>query len=130
MSVEINSEQLEAMRRLFVILDGQDPEAQQTLNNFLKFNNNIERSNFPTTKVVLCISQLTGYGSLLFGEDNNPFSMIADALSIAFMARQGEKSKQFVDLFKQTPSLSELQTLSEPQQRGLMDRIAGRGKEE
>lgn len=129
-SMELNQEQLESMRRLFVILEGQDPEAQQTLNNFLRFNNNIERSNFPTTRTVLCISQLTGYGKLLFPDDeHDPFSMIADALSIAFMARQGEKSKQFVDLFKQTPSLSDLQTLQD-EPRGLMDKMLGRGKEE
>ena len=124
--LSIDPEKLEIMRRLFVILDGQDPEAQQTLNNFLKFNNNIERSNFPTTKVVLCISQLSGYGNLLFGDDNNPFSMIADTLAITFMARQGDKSKQFVELMKQTPSLSDLQQI-EPQQQGLMDRLLGRG---
>jgi hypothetical protein len=45
------------------------------------------------------------------------------------MAKGGEKSKQFVEMMKQTPSLADLQTagISKP---SLLDRIRKRGSAE
>lgn len=110
---------------------GGDPEAQQTLNAFLKFNNNIERTNLPTRRDVVLIAYLDGCGKLYYpGNDNNPFSMLANSLVVAFMAKGGDKSKQFVELMKQTPSLADLQTVGTPMQPGLRERIFGGKKKE
>lgn len=128
----LSNERLESIRRLLVTLDGQDPEAIQTLNAFLKFNNNIERSNLPTRRDVHLISFLDVVGQAYFPKnENNPFSVFANCIATAFMAKGGDKSKQFVELMKQTPSLADLQTsLGQPQQRSIMDRLLGRGKAE
>ena len=118
------------LRRLLVIADGGDPEAQQTLNAFLKFNNNIERTNLPTRRDVVLLTYLEGCSKHYYpNRPNNPFALLADSLATAFMAKGGDKSKQFVELMKQTPSLSDLQAVSESSP-SLTDRIFGRGKEE
>ena len=127
---ELKINTVDDLRRLIVSMDGGDPEAQQTLNDFLKFKNNIERTNLPTRRDVQMVAYLDYAGKTLYaGDKDNPFTKAADCLAIAFMAKGGDKSKQFVELMKQTPSLSDLQTLQE-QPRGMMDRILGRGKKE
>jgi hypothetical protein len=125
-------ESLEDLRRVLVIAQGGNPDAQQSINDFLKFDNNIERTNLPTRRDVVLMAYLKGCGSLFYPEDAyDPFSIIADALSIAFMAKGGEKSKQFVELMKQTPSLVDLQTMGsgETPKGGIMNRIFGGSKE-
>ena len=118
------------LRRLLVIADGGDPEAQQTLNAFLKFNNNIERTNLPTRRDVVLLTYLEGCSKHYYpNRPKNPFALVADALATAFMAKGGDKSKQFVELMKQTPSLTDLQAVSE-KNPSLTDRIFGRSKEE
>lgn len=126
---KLKIESLEDLRRVLVIAQGGDPNAQQTLNDFLQFDSNIERSNLPNIKTVLCVAQLSGYSQLYYPSEDNPFSLIADCLAVSFMAKGGEKSKQFVEMMKQTPSLVDLQTVGGEQQRSLADRILGRGKE-
>jgi len=125
-------ESLDDLRRVLVIAQGGNPDAQQSINDFLKFDNNIERTNLPTRRDVVLMAYLKGCGSLLYPKnDNDPFSIMADALSIAFMAKGGEKSKQFVELMKQTPSLVDLQTMGggESPKSGIMSRIFGGSKE-
>ncbi len=123
-------ESLDDLRRIIVMARGGDPDAQQTLNAFLKFNNNIERTNLPVRRDVQMIAYLDYAGKTLYaGNEDNPFTKAANCISIAFMAKGGDKSKQFVELMKQTPSLADLQTLGGAQQRSLTDRILGRGKE-
>ena len=119
------------LRRIIIMAQGGDPEAQQTLNAFLKFSNNIERTNLPTRRDVVLLAYLDGCGKLYYPDnEKNPFTVLANCLSIAFMAKGGDKSKQFVELMKQTPSLADLQTLGTPSQPGsLRDRIFGRKKE-
>ena len=118
--------------RLFSILDGKDPDAQQTITDFLKMKSVIERTNLPDIKTVLTIAQLLGYGKLYFPNNpNDPFTLIANTLAEAYMARNGEKSKQFVDLMRNTPNMSELQTFRDLEDnKGLLDRFRGRGKTE
>ena len=125
---QLKIESLEDLRRVLVIAKGGDPNAQQTLNDFLQFDSNIERSNLPNIKTVLCVAQLSGYSQLYYPDEDNPFSLIADCLAVSYMAKGGEKSKQFVEMMKQTPSLDALQVGAE-QQRSLTDKILGRGKE-
>ena len=121
---------LDDLRRIVVMAKGGDPEAQHTLNAFLKFNSNIERTNLPKREDVQRMVYADYAGKTLYPEtEDDPFSKLANSIAIAFMAKGGDKSKQFVELMKQTPSLSDLQTLQE-QPRGMMDRILGRGKTE
>ena len=123
-------ESLDDLRRIIVMARGGDPDAQQTLNAFLQFNNNIERTNLPVRRDVQMIAYLDYAGKTLYaGNEDNPFTKAANCISIAFMAKGGDKSKQFVELMKQTPSLADLQTLGGDRQRSLTDRILGRGKE-
>lgn len=123
-------ESLDDLRRIIVMARGGDPDAQQTLNAFLKFNNNIERTNLPIRRDVQMIAYLDYAGKTLYaGNEDNPFTKAANCISIAFMAKGGDKSKQFVELMKQTPSLADLQVAG-VHQRSLTDRILGRGKTE
>ena len=118
--------------RLFSVLDGKDPDAQQTVTDFLKMKSVIERTNLPDIKTVLTIAQLLGYGKLYFPNDpNDPFTLIANTLAEAYMARNGEKAKQFVELMRNTPNMSELQTFRDLEDnKGLLDRFRGSGKTE
>ena len=124
-------ESLDDLRRVLVIAQGGNPDASQSINDFLKFDNNIERTNLPTRRDVVLMAYLKGCGSLFYPEmDDDPFSIMADSLSIAFMAKGGEKSKQFVELMKQTPSLVDLQTMgTETPKSGIRERVFGGKKE-
>ena len=131
-SVGFKIENLDDLRRVLVIAQGGNPDAQQSINDFLKFDNNIERTNLPTRRDVVLLAYLNACGTLLYpDDDNDPFSIMADAISIAFMAKGGEKSKQFVELMKQTPSLVDLQTMGvgESAKSGIMSRVFGGKKE-
>jgi len=124
-------ESFDDLRRVMVMSRGGDPEAQQTLNNFLKFSDNIERTNLPTRKDVQMVSYVDYAGKMLYPDrPDNPFALAANCIAVAFMAKGGDKSKQFVKLMKQTPSLADLQTHGGEQQRSTMDKILGRGKTE
>lgn len=130
MSFKLDS--LDDLRKIIVMAQGGDPDAQQTLNAFLKFNNNIERTNLPIRRDVQMLAYLDYAGKTLYPDDeNNPFTMAANSIAVAFMAKGGDKSKQFVELMKQTPSLADLQTtLAGDGQRSLTDKLLGRGKTE
>lgn len=132
MSEAFKIETPDDLRKIIVMAQGGDPDAQQTLNAFLKFNNNIERTNLPTRKDVVLIAYLDSCGKFLYPNmEDNPFSMLANSLVVAFMAKGGDKSKQFVELMKQTPSLADLQTMGTPTQgQGLRERLLGRKKPE
>ena len=124
-------ETIDDLRRILIAAQGGDPEAQQTLNSFLKFNNNIERSNLPTRRDVVAIAYLDACGKLYYPDDkDNPFAVVQDCLAVAFMAKGGDKSKQFVELMKQTPNMVDMQTIGMPQQRSLTDRLFRRKEPE
>jgi len=117
--------------RLSQIAEGKDPDASQTMTDFMDMKNIVERSNLPTTDTVLCMAGLDVAGQVAYqSEPDNIFFMFRDSLARAYMARGGEKSNQVVELFKQTPSFVDLQTVREDQPRGLFDRLTGRGKDE
>ena len=123
---------LDDLRRVLGRAQGGNPDAQQSINDFLKFDNNIERTNLPTRRDVVLLAYLKACGSLFYpNNEDDPFSIIANALSIAFMAKGGEKSKQFVELMKQTPSLVDLQTMGagDSPKGGIMSKIFGGSKE-
>jgi len=117
--------------RLSQIAEGKDPDASQTMTDFMDMKNIVERSNLPTTDTVLCMASLDVVGQVAYqSEPDNIFFMFRDSLARAYMARGGEKANQFVEMTKQTPSYLDLQTVREDQPRGIFDRITGRGKEE
>lgn len=128
MSFEIND--MDDLRKLIIMAQGGNPDAQQTLNDFLQFKNPIERSNLPTRKDVQLMVFLDFAGKTFYpDQEQNPFSTAADTVAIAFMAKGGEKSKQFVELMKQTPSLADLQSVGE-ENKGILNRFLGGKKSE
>jgi len=129
MSFEI--ETLDDLQRVFIMAQGGNPDARQALVDFMHFGNNIERTNLPTRRDVQMIAYLDYAGKIFYPNLlDNPFTKAANTLATAFMAKGGEKSRQFVEMMKQTPSLSDLQTLQEEPQRTMMDRFFRRGGSE
>ena len=123
-------ESLDDMKRVLTIARGGDPDAIQAIAQFMDMKSNIERSYFPDKHISICVAQLTGYGKTYFPEDSwDPFSLVADCLSIGFMPYKGFKSNQFVDMTRQTPNLDALQTTSDEVKQGVLSRVFGRGKE-
>lgn len=128
--MDIDPEKLEAIRQLVVSAQGGNPEAEQTLNKFLRFDSNIERTNLPKRQDVKLVT-FYDYAAKSFFPNikNNPFSDLVESVTVAFMAKGGEKAKQVVEIFKQTPDIVGLEGLQE-QQRGFIDKALGRGKKE
>lgn len=117
--------------RLMTIARGGDPDAQQAIIDFMDLKSDVERSYFPDKKTTICISQLNGFGRAFYPDDDwNPFDLIAKVLSTGFMGYKGFKSNQFVDMTRTQPDLSGIQTSSEEQRRGLVDRFLRRGTNE
>lgn len=128
---KIKIDSFDDMRRVMTIAKGGDPDAVQAITNFMDLRSNIERSYYPDKRTSVCVGQLEGYGRLYFPTDEwDPFRLVADALSIAFMPYKGFKSNQFVDMTRTQPDLSGLKTTIDAQQQSTMDRILRRGKTE
>jgi len=124
-------ESFDDLRRVMTIAKGGNPDAVQAVTDFMDLKSNIERSYFPDKKTTIAVGQLEGYGQLYFpNTDWDPFRLVSEAIAIAFMPYKGFKSNQFVDMTKQTPTLSDLKTLGESQERGFVDKLLGRGKDE
>jgi hypothetical protein len=99
------------------------------LNDFLKFNNNIERTNLPTRRDVQLIAYLDYAGKIYYPNDSdNPFTKASETLAVAFMAKGGDKSKQFVKMMMKAPDLTGLVHGNEPQKHGLLSRLRGGNK--
>ena len=65
-SVGFKIESLDDLRRVLVIAQGGNPDAQQSINDFLKFDNNIERTNLPTRRDVVLMAYLNACGMLFY----------------------------------------------------------------
>ena len=127
---EIKINTLEDVGRVISFAKGINPDTQQTLNEFLKFDSNIERTNLPKREDVRRTIYADYASRVLYPDDpDNPFSKFADSQSIAFMAYKGGKSIQFVELMRKQPNLSALQSIPE-ENRSIVNRFLGRGKEE
>jgi hypothetical protein len=125
--VEIDEKRL---LRLSQIAEGKDPDAQQSLNDFMNMKSVIERTNLPTVVDCQRLDYLLYAGKIFFpGIENDPFTMAAETEAITYMPRGGEKAKQVVELMKQTPDVVQLQTGAEPK-KSITDRVLGRGKSE
>lgn len=129
MKTHFKIESLDDLKRFITVAKGGDPDAIQAIANFMDLKSNIERSYFPNKVTTLCIGQLVGLGKVYFPSDEwNPFSLVADCLSIAYMPYKGFKSNQFVDMTRQTPSLADIKTVAEQEQQGgILSRILNRG---
>lgn len=124
-------ETIDDLKNVMTIAKGGNPDAIQALSNFINMNSNTERSYFPDKTTTLCIGQLNGFGKLYFPNDEwDPFTLVSDALSIAHMGYKGFKSGQFVDITRQTPNLSALETQSDSVKDGIIGRLFSRGKTE
>ena len=108
------------------------PDAIQAVANFMDLKNPQERTYFPDKQTAIAMAQLEGYGKLYFPEEDwNPFSLVSEVITVSLMGYKGFKSNQFVDMTRQTPDLSDLQTVAEQQPPGgLLSRITGRGTTE
>jgi hypothetical protein len=118
------------LMRFWQILDGQNPDAQQTMNDFLDMRNIIERTNLSTRRDIQLIVYLDMCSEYYFSDSNNPFAKLRDSLARGFLAKGGFKSNQFVELMRNQPDLSGMQTSSEYVKQGIFDRILRRGKTE
>lgn len=131
----LTPQQLDGLRRFLVVLEGGDPESQQTLNKFMNIDNPIERTNLPTRRDVHVVSYLDMVNKSYFPTmKNDPFSLLNESISIGFMAKGGMKSNQVVELLRNSPDLAAFQTAMQIQdsqnQQGFMSRFLGRGKRE
>ena len=125
-------ESLDDLKRILIIARGGDPDAIQAVANFMDLKNPQERTYFPDKTTAIAMAQLEGFGKLYFPKEEwNPFSLVSEVISVSLMGYKGFKSNQFVDMTRQTPDLSDLQTVAEqPPSGGLLSRITGRGKTE
>lgn len=125
---------IEIIRRFIVVLEGGDPDTQPTMNKFMNIESNVERTNLPTRSDVHFVSFLDFVSKAYFENMANPFDLLKDTVAITFMAKGGMKSNQTVDLLRNNPDLSAFQTALQIQdsqkQRGFMDKLLGRRKEE
>jgi len=127
MGLKIDTE--EDLRRFLAILDGQNPDAQQTVTDFMDMKNPIEKTNLPTRKDVQRIAYCDYASQIYFpNKPDNAFSMAVKSIALAFSAKGGMKSNQFVEMLRNTTDLSSLQGVSDEQKIGLLDRMLGRGK--
>ena len=118
------------MLRVSQIADGKDPDASQMMTDFMDMKNIVERSNLPTIESVLCMASLDIIGQMTYPQKpDNIFFKLRDSLARAYMAHKGEKSKQVVDLWRQTPNIVDMTTSGE-QQKSTLDKLLGRGKTE
>lgn len=122
---------LDDVRRFLAILDGVNPDTQQSLNNFVELDNIIQRTNLPNRKDVQRVSFLDYAGKIFYPDDpENPFTRAANSISLSFMAKGGWIAELFVELFRNTPNLADFQTLQPDQQRSVFDKIMQRGRTE
>jgi len=119
------------LMRLLSILDGQNPDTQQTITDFMDMDNPVEKTNLPKRKDVQRIAYCHYAGQIFFPKKpNNAFNKAVVSIALAFSAKGGEKSKQFVEMVRQSTDLSGLQGVSEDAKQGIIDRVLGRGKKE
>lgn len=127
---DLTPETLDKIRELNIVLDGGNPKAQQTINEFMKIEHTIETSNLPTRADVHFIAWLLMVSRTLFNNrPNNPFEKLAVAIATSFKAKGGMKAQQIVDLFRNQPNLGDIQTvlgMQDQTQPSLRERVFGR----
>lgn len=122
-------EEIRMMRKLLVSLKGGDPDAQQAISAFMRFESETERANLRSIDDVLGMAYLQVCHEFLFPENPNcPFSIAARAYATATMGYKGKKSDQLVEMVRQTPNMGDLQMLDD-KKGGFLSRFRGGGEE-
>lgn len=122
----MSPEGLDFLRDFVTIARGGDPRTRQTLNDFVDLKSKVQKTNLPTKKDVQRVAYFLYVGKSLFPYiDDDPFTLAADCIAEASMARGGEKSKQVVDLFKRTPSMVDLKDVQEAEKQGFFQNLIG-----
>lgn len=116
------------MKRFMQIIDGVDPDSSQMMTDFLDMKNIVERTNLLTRKDVqrmlyldMCAQRYERYCP------NNTFARTRDSLARAFLAKGGFKSKQFVELFRNTTDFSSLEVTRDEVKHGILSGVLNRG---
>jgi len=121
-------ETMEDFRRVMVIADGGNPDAQQAVVDFMNLKSTTERANFMDKTTMLAVAQQDGLS------ENYPmfksFGLVSRAISSATMGWKSKKSDQLVQIIQQTPNLGDLTSASDDIKQGFVDKILGRGKKE
>ena len=131
--IDITSpEGLEFVRNLMISVKGGDPRAKQILLDFMDFGSIVERTKLSTRKDVQRVAFFRYNGRTLFPDNpNDPFSIAAEVIAEASMAKDGFKSAQTVDLFRTTPDMADLkQSIEDAQPQSIRERIFGRRSKE
>lgn len=125
------SEGMGYLADFMTITQGGDPRARQTLNDFIDLKSNVQKTNLPTKKDVQRVAYFLYVGKTKFPDrDDDPFTVASDCIAIASMARGGQMAKHVVDLHKRTPSMVDMKTVEEAQERGIVNKLFdGGGKE-
>lgn len=125
----ITDEDVNKIRRLLISLKGGNPDAQQTINDFMDMKSPVEGSNLPNRRDVQLEVYLDICGKFLFPDiPDDPFTVLRDSIALTFKARGGEKSKQFVEMVRNQPDLSSLASMPEDVKQGALSGLLGRGK--
>jgi len=119
---------MEQIFEIMCLARGVDPKQVQAMAKFINFDNEDERSYYPTKKTAVAIAQLRIYGEALYkGHDWNEYELIANTLAISFMGLKGMKSEQYKDITSGQPNLDKLHGLPEETKQGLLAGILNRG---
>lgn len=117
------------LMRFMQVLDGVNPDAAQSMNDFLDMKNLVERSNLSLRRDVQLIVYLDMCSEAYFPTiERNPFAKWRDSLARAFLAKGGWKSEQFVELMRNQVDLSGYEVTREEVKHSFVDRILGRDK--
>jgi len=129
MSIKIETDK--DLQRFLSILDGNNPDAQQQITDFMDMKNVILQTNLPTRKDVQRIAYLDYADRSFFpGREINPFADAVKSISTSFSAKGGMKSNQYVDIVRQNPVIADLQGMKDDKKQGVINRLLGRGKTE
>lgn len=120
------------IRSLMNSIQGIDPRTRQVLLDFMDFGSIVERTTLSTRKDVQRVAYFRYVGRTLFpNNDKDPFTVASEVISEASMAKGGEKAKQVVELFRNTPDLSPLQqSITDTQPQTWQKKIFGGGNKE
>lgn len=127
---QLKIESWDELFRAMCIIRGIDPNQVQSMAKFSNFDNNDERSYYPTQYTSVAISQLRMLGEALYrGKEWNEYELAADILAVGFMGFKGFKSEQYTTITSGQPNLDKLQGLPEETKKGILAGLFG-GKSE
>lgn len=119
------------VRRAVLSSKGVNPDAEQTITDFMDMKDPVQGSNLPSRRDVQLEVYLEICGEFLFPDNpNDPFTVLRNSIATTFKAKGGEKAKQFVEMVRNQPDLSSLAAASQETRQGLISGLLQRGKAE